>query len=43
MLFWDFNGPILEHCQDRGQTFNSARYCDMLEEERKHVIRSKHK
>jgi hypothetical protein len=42
-LFWDFNGTILEHYQDSGQMVNSARYCAMLEEGMKHVIRSKHK
>jgi hypothetical protein len=30
--FWGFNGPILEHYQDRGQMDNSARYCAMFEE-----------
>jgi hypothetical protein len=42
-LFWDFNGPILEHYQDRGQMINSAQYCAMPEEELKLAICSKHK
>ena len=29
-IFWDFNGPILVHFQEKGQTVNSARYSDML-------------
>jgi len=29
-LFWDFNGPILQHYQDCGQMVNSAWYCAML-------------
>jgi hypothetical protein len=33
VMFWDFNGPILEHYQDCRQTVNSAQYCAMLEEE----------
>jgi len=42
-LFWDFNGPILEHYQDHGQAVSSARYCAMLEEKLKPAIRSKHR
>jgi hypothetical protein len=34
-LFWNINGPILEHHQDRGLTVSSARYCTVL------AIRSK--
>jgi hypothetical protein len=39
-LFWDMNGPILEHYQEKGETVNSARYSTMLEEELKSAIRS---
>jgi hypothetical protein len=42
-LFLDFNGPILEHYQDRGQTANIARYCAMLEQEFQAAICSKHR
>jgi hypothetical protein len=35
MLFWDFNGPVLNHYQDSRQKDNSAGYCAMLEEELK--------
>jgi len=38
MLFWDLNGPILEHYQDHGQVVTSAWYCAMLEEEMKHAM-----
>jgi len=38
-----FNGPILEHYQDYGQTVNSAQYCSMLEEEFNPAIHSKHR
>jgi hypothetical protein len=41
MLFWDFNGPILEHYQDLGQMVSSAWYCAMLEEELKSATCSK--
>jgi hypothetical protein len=37
-LFWDFNGPILEHYQDCGQMVNGAQCCTMLEEELKPAI-----
>ena len=40
-IFWDVNGPILLHFQEKGQTGNSARYSDMLVNELKPVIRSK--
>jgi hypothetical protein len=30
-LFWDMNGPILKHCQEKGETINSVRYSTMLE------------
>jgi hypothetical protein len=34
-LFWDMNGPTLEHCQERGDTVNSVRYSIMVEEKLK--------
>jgi histone-lysine N-methyltransferase SETMAR len=40
-IFWDVNGPILVHFQEKGQTVISARYSDMLVNELKHTIRSK--
>jgi hypothetical protein len=40
-IFWDVNGPILVHFQERGQTATSARYSDMLVNEMKPAIRSK--
>ena len=39
--FWDGNGPILVHFQEKGQTVTSVRYSDMLVNELKSVIRSK--
>jgi len=41
VLFWDFNGPILEHFQVCGQTVNKAQYCAMLEVELKPTVHSK--
>jgi hypothetical protein len=35
MLFWDYDGPTLEHYQQRGKMVNSAQYCAMPEEEMK--------
>jgi Transposase. len=29
-LFWDSNGPILEHYMSRGTTITSSSYCDLL-------------
>jgi len=40
-IFWDVNGPILVHFQEKGQTVTSARYSDMLVNELKPAIRSK--
>ena len=42
-IFWDVNGPILVHFQEKGQTVTSARYSDMLVNELKPAIRSKHR
>ena len=39
--FWDVNGPILKHFQEKGQTVTSAQYSDMLANELKPVIRLK--
>jgi len=40
-IFWDVNGPILVHFQEKGQTVISARYSDMLVNELKPMIQSK--
>jgi hypothetical protein len=40
-VFWDVNGPILVHFQEKGQTVTSARYSDMLVNELKPAIRLK--
>ena len=40
-IFWDVNGPILVHFQEKGQTVTSARYSDMLVNELKPAVRSK--
>jgi hypothetical protein len=40
-IFWDVNGLILVHFQEKGQTVTSARYSDMLVNELKPAIRSK--
>jgi hypothetical protein len=40
-IFWDVNGPILVHFQEKGQTVTIARYSDMLVNELKPMIRSK--
>jgi len=37
-IFWDVNGPILMHFQEKAQTVTSARYSDMLVSELKPVI-----
>jgi hypothetical protein len=37
-VFWDSQGPILEHCQERGTTVNSAHYSDMLRDKLKPAI-----
>jgi len=39
-IFWEVNGPILVHFQEKGQTVTSARYTDMLVNELKPAIRS---
>jgi hypothetical protein len=40
-VFWDSQGPVLEHNQERGTTINSAGYKDMLIDCLKPAIRSK--
>jgi len=40
--FWESQGPILEHYQERGLTINSAHYSEMLIDRLKTEIRSKH-
>ena len=40
-VFWDSQGPVLEHYQERGTTINSARYSEMLTDRLKPAIRSK--
>jgi histone-lysine N-methyltransferase SETMAR len=40
-LFWDSNGPILEHYIEHGMTVNSKRYSAMLKDTLKLAIRSK--
>jgi len=42
-IFWDVNGPILVHFQEKGQTVTSAQYSDILVNELKAAIRSKHR
>lgn len=40
-VFWDSQGPVLEHYQERGTTINSVRYSEMLTAKLKPAIRSK--
>ena len=40
-VFWDSQGPVLEHHQERGTTINSARHSEMLTDRLKPTIRSK--
>ena len=40
-VFWDSQGPVLEHYQERGTTINSARYSEMLTDRLKPAIRSR--
>jgi len=42
-IFWEVNGPILVHFQEKGQMFNSSRYSDTLVNELKPAIRSKYR
>ena len=38
-MFWDSQGPVLEHYQERGTIINSARYSEMLTDKVKPAIR----
>jgi histone-lysine N-methyltransferase SETMAR len=40
-IFWDVNGPLLVHFQEKGQTVTSAWYSDVLVNKLKPAIRSK--
>jgi hypothetical protein len=40
-LFWDMNGPILVHYQEKGETVNGVRYSTILEEKPKPAILSR--
>ena len=40
-VFWDSQGPILEHYMEKGVTVTSVNYCNMLRNELKPAIRSK--
>ena len=40
-VFWDSQGPLLEHYHERGTTINSVRYSEMLTAKLKPAIRSK--
>ena len=42
-VFWDSQGPVLEHYQERGTTINSVQYSEMLTDRLKPAIRSKHR
>jgi hypothetical protein len=41
ILFWDINGPLLEHYMEHGQTVNSERHTAMLKDKLKPAIHSK--
>jgi histone-lysine N-methyltransferase SETMAR len=43
VTFWDMNGPVLKHCQEKGETVNSVRYSTMLEEKLKPAVGSHHR
>ena len=40
-VFWDSQGPILEHYMEKGVTLTSFNYCNMLRNEMRPAIRSK--
>jgi len=42
-VFWDSQGPVLEHYQDKGTTINSAYYSEILTDRLKPEIWSKHR
>ena len=41
MVFWDSQGPILEHYMEKGVTVTSVNYCNMLRNELRPAISSK--
>jgi hypothetical protein len=41
ITFWEPQGPILEHHQERETTVTSVRYCGMRRNEQKTAIRKK--
>jgi len=42
-VFWDSQGPILEHYQDRRSKINNTHYSEMVIDRLKPEIRSKHR
>jgi hypothetical protein len=40
-MFWDSQGPILEHYMEKDLMVTSANYCNMLRNELRPAIRSK--
>jgi len=42
-IFWDSKGPILEDYLEKGCTINSARYSDLLTNNLKPAVRTKHR
>jgi len=41
LLFWDWNGPRLEHCLDQGTTITAASYTEILKSNLKPAIHYK--
>jgi len=41
LLFWDWNGPRLEHCLDQGTTIAAASYTEILKSKLKTAIHCK--
>lgn len=42
-VFWDAQGPVLEHYQESGTTINCVCYSEMLTDRLKPAIQSKHR
>jgi histone-lysine N-methyltransferase SETMAR len=42
-VYWDHKGVILEHYLEQRETINSERYSDMLQNQLKPAIRTKHR
>jgi hypothetical protein len=42
VLFWDHQGPIIEHYMSKGTAVTSTSYCNMLRNHVRPAIRSKH-